>query len=1007
MTLASLGRVFRGLLFVPLFVLLTGSPAMAQNSAFNGRMVDADGGALPGVSVILVNLNTGVVREAATNNQGLFNLPGLPPGTYSITTSLPGFATETRDNVVLGINQTLSLDFTLALAGLEETVTVTGEAPLIEVTQSSAATSIEATELVNTPLVNRTIAGMLNLLPGATPVAPLHRSKLNAGTTSFGGSGGGNMGAQVDGADNRDNHYGGPLMTFTTEAIEQFELAVSQFNAADGRSAGGALSLVTKSGTNTFRGSAFIYERDEVMTAKDFFTKESNTEKVPFSRQTYGGSVGGPIVSNRMFFFFAAEQMKEKTGVAVPQRNFDLIEGIVALADAGQIREDMVYRAHPNFLQRDAALRMMSAKVNVQVNNAQSLSYRWAYQNDERDNALLNVSNDNREAEDIKLTAWSGAAQHSLVMGNRGLNQLTFHSSHVPYVSNSFNRNSGLEYTKNFPNVDIFPPSLEFAGASSGGRGSSGSRSDRWVIELRDDISMLVGAHSFRTGFNYKHLPGLGLENGNEQYATYTFFDTPWTILNNTNGRYPQGLQTPGALQVWSQANGGAINGVGSWGNSVLTAEQLAFWVQDDWRVSDNLTLNLGVRYDTDFNLMDQKNWANNLTMLALRDIGHKDGALPTTPRKDLSPRVGFAWDASGTGSTVVRGGYGFYYDQFNTAASGGDIIFLNRRPINAVAEIENQRVGVGQAADYRFLIDPFFPQPQSVGALPSASTGEWISAAMVSPRMHHAHIGVAQTLGPRTVLTIDYTRTEGRHEWRQQNANPRVNGSPRILASQFEALNGDPSLMARIDILGTEGEAQYDALTFRVQQRFDNANFQAHYTLAKSESYGGATGIRSGAPAPQDNFDPKADINWGPNRIDERHRFVVSGVFELPYGVQLSPVVQLASARPYNITAGRDLNRDGTNNDFYVFPDGTQANVNGARGDHTFVADLRATKFLPLGGSRQLGVFVELLNVTNTVNFGSQYQGNGRNSAFQQPNGFIPGIGYPRQIQLGSRFLF
>jgi len=1007
--------MWRGCLFVPLLVLMTASSAMAQ-STFNGIMVDADGGALPGVSVITVNLDTGVVREATTNNQGVYNLPGLDPGTYSITSSLPGFASQTQDNIQLGINQTLTLDVTLALAGLEETVTVTGEAPLIEVTQSTMATSIEATELVNTPLVNRTIAGMLNLLPGATPIRPLHRTKSNAGTTSFGGSRGGNMSATVDGADNRDNHYGGPLMSFTTEGIEQFELSVTQFNATDGRSSGAALSLVTKSGTNQFRGSSFIYERDEALTAKDFFTKESDAEEVPFSRQTYGGSIGGPVLQNRVFFFAAGERMQEVTATAVPQRNFDLIEDMIALADAGQLPEDQVYRGHGNFLQRNGSLTMISAKVNAQLSNNQSVSYRYAYQRDRRDNARANITNDNREIENIQLSAWSGAGQHSLVMGNRGLNQFTFQTSHMPYVSNSINRNSGAEYTADFPNTDIFPNSLEFAGVSSGGLGSSGSRSDRWVIQFRDDVSVLMGNHSIRTGVDYKHLPGLGLENGNEQYASYSFFDSPAAILNNTNGLYPQGLQTPGALQQWTQANGGARNGVGSWGDSVLTAEQFGAWFQDDWRVTSNLTLNLGVRYDTDFNLMDEPNWDQNLTMLALRAIGHEHGVLPNTPRGNISPRVGFAWDASGTGATVVRGGYGYYYDQYNTAAAGGDIIFLNRRPINAVAELRNTSVGVGDMATHRYGIDPDFPQPASEGVLPSGSTGEWLANDIVSPQMHHFHIGVAQTLGARTVLTADYTRTEGRNSWKSTDSNSRIDGSPRLLASQFGALNGtidgvqyfgDPNLMSRIDIMCSCGEQQYDALTFRIQQRFDNANFQAHYTLAKSSSYGGSSGNRSGAPASMYALDPKGPGEWGPNTIDERHRFVVSGVFELPGGIQLSPVMQIASARPYQLRTGRDTNRDGRNNDRFIFADGTQASVNSARGDNTFVADLRATKFLSLGGSRQLGLFVEFLNITDTVNFGNRYQGNGRSSSFQEPFDYIAGIGYSRQIQLGSRFTF
>ncbi len=151
----------------------------------------------------------------------------------------------------------------------------------------------------------------------------------------------------------------------------------------------------------------------------------------------------------------------------------------------------------------------------------------------------------------------------------------------------------------------------------------------------------------------------------------------------------------------------------------------------------------------------------------------------------------------------------------------------------------------------------------------------------------------------------------------------------------------------------------------------------------------------------------------WGPTGADERHRVVATGVFEVGYGVQLSPVIQVASARPYNLLAGTDLNRDGNsgNNggDRFVDPTGQQVSLNSARGDNTFVFDLRSTKFFNLGGGgdRKIGAFVEFFNLFNTANFGAQYQGNGRSATFQQPNGYIPGIGYPRQVQLGARFLF
>src|SRR5690349_499928 len=239
-------------------LLVTAGASFAQaTSTFNGRVVDNSDAVLPGVTVTVTNTATGVVRTTVSNAEGQYLLPGLEPGTYQVKTELAGFAPSVRDNVRLAINATLTVDFKLALAGVNETLTVTGEAPLIEATQSKVANTIQTTELQNLPMITRTVSGMLELLPGAAPVAALHRTKETVGSVSYGGSSGGNVAQNVDGADNRDNHYSGPLMSFTTESLEQFQLASNQFSAADGRSSGAAISLVTKSGTNQLHGTAF------------------------------------------------------------------------------------------------------------------------------------------------------------------------------------------------------------------------------------------------------------------------------------------------------------------------------------------------------------------------------------------------------------------------------------------------------------------------------------------------------------------------------------------------------------------------------------------------------------------------------------------------------------------------------------------------------------------------------------------------------------------------------
>jgi hypothetical protein len=1001
-------RRWRGLCLVAAAVLLTAAPLFAQaTSTFNGRIVDAGDAVLPGVTVSVVNENTGVVRTAATNGEGQYFLPGLEPGVYTIRTDLQGFAPSAREHVTLAINATITLDFKLALVGLAETISVTGEAPLIEVTQSKVASRIEATELQNLPMITRTISGMLELLPGAAPVAELHRTKTNVGTVSFMGSAGANMVPTVDGADNRDNSYGGPLMSFTTESLEQFQLATSQFTAADGRTGGAAVTLVTKSGTNLFHGSGFVYERDRKLSSKDYFTRQSNADKVPFSRQQFGGSIGGPVIRNKVFFFAAVEQMREETALPVPDAQYNQLEALAIAARSGLISKDLVFLEHPRFGPIPGRLRMMSFKGNAQLNNEQSVMVRVALQRDYKDGVTWTTNNDMREVNNARITAQSVVVQHSLVVGSRGLNQLTAHVNHMRWFDDSVSNVTQKHYIRDFPNVDIFPPRLSFPTVNTGAGGAGGSRSNRKEEQIKDDVSLLLGTHAIKFGANYAFLPGLGRENGNEHFATLVFFDDPSVILNNTNGRYPQGFATPGIVRSWQQANGGAINGKGDLGTNVQSASQFGTWYQDDWRVTSRLTLNLGVRYDIDFNLMDQKLAPLNATRIVLEKTGNPYGGIPKTPLKDISPRVGFAYDLSGDGRRVVRGGYGLYFDQYNVSASAGDITSQNHRPLNALATLTNTSIGVGQLATYRFGIDPLPAQPTEGNSLPLNSAGQWHDPAITDPRTHQVHIGYAHTLAANTVLSVDYSHVEGRKEMRQLNLSPIINGV-RKLAPEYVKAGLPANTLSTVNILAAINKSRYQALTFLFQRRYPRATLQAHYTLAGAYSYGGSTGNRSGAGLAQDQSDIFNKSEWGPNGPDERHRMVTTGVFELPFGIQISPVLQLASARPYNLTAGRDLNADGTNNDRWVDPaTGKQVSINSARGDKTTVVDLRSTKFIPLGGDKKLGIFVELFNAFNTANFGASYSGNASSVNFRQPTGFIPGVGYPRQVQIGSRFLF
>jgi hypothetical protein len=983
-------------------VLLSTGLAFGQaSSTINGRVLDQGDAVLPGVTVTVTNQATGVVRTAVTNDQGAYFMPGLEPGTYNVTTDLAGFAAAPRNGVNVGVNATITLDFTMNVAGLAETLTVTGEAPLIEVTQSKVASSIETTELQNLPMIARNVSGMLALLPGAVQIAPTHRTKGNVGSVSFGGSAGSNMIPSVDGADNRDNQFGGPLITFSTEALEQFQLATSQFNAADGRTGGAALTMVTKSGTNVLHGSAFGFGRSDKLAAKDFFTKQADRDKIPYSRQQFGGSVGGPILRNRAFFFGAVERIREDVETPVPANLFNLKELMVDAQARGLVPEGFVNPNNPTSVPQPARLWLMTAKSTIQLNNEHGLMVRWAGQDDFKGAATFGVENDNREPEDTKMDMWSVVGQHNWVIGNSALNQFVVQGNSMKRLSDTISVFTNRYFMANYPSEPLYPLQLAFPSVEFGAGGQAGSITDTQMFQFKDEVSVQTGTHAIKFGANYNFLNDIGLLNGNDLYGSLTFFDDPDVILSNSNGRYPQGFQTPGIVERWQQANPDLAD-------SLLDAHQIAAWFQDDWRITSQLTLNLGVRYDLDLNFYHQSHNENNATRLVLEAIGSPLAERPKTPLNSVSPRLGFAYDLSGDGRRVIRGGGGIYHDQFNiNGGNVSDIFSQNKRPLNVLSELSNSAIGVGALATYRFGIDPPPPPPPSTNDIQVGARGQWLDPDISNPYNYQGHIGYAHQLDANTSLTVDFTHVEGRNEFRTLNYNPRVSGR-RVMADDFQRVFGIANRLNEVRILGSINKSRYDALTFKVQRRLARATLQAHYTLAGAFAYGGSIAARGGAPLPVIADQPFAEGEWGPTATDERHRFVAMGVFEVGYGIQLSPIIQAASARPYNLTAGRDLNADGTNIDRYVDPaTGEMVSVNSARGDKTFVFDLRTTKFFELGGDRRIGIFAEFFNLLNTVNFGNSYVGNGRSSAFRQPNGFIPAIGYPRQAQLGLRFLF
>src|SRR5215204_4575801 len=289
--------------------------AFAQNAQINGTVKDSSGAIIPGATITARNLDTGLSRTGVTDAAGEFRLPSLPPGRYSVSTELSGFSTETRPDIVLIIDQTAIIHFALKPAALSETVTVTGESPIVDVTRSDVATAVSTQQIQDLPVASRRWIDLAMLTPGTSQDnirGFFYRGNVNlgAGTREY------SNGFVVDGVNNTWAEMGEPRQNFAMDAIQEFKVSTSTYKAEYGLATGGVLSVVTKSGTNQIHGSGLLFFRDASITAKEFF----QATKPDYRRYQYGGTIGGPILQNRTHYFFAYEGTNENQFFTVNAR---------------------------------------------------------------------------------------------------------------------------------------------------------------------------------------------------------------------------------------------------------------------------------------------------------------------------------------------------------------------------------------------------------------------------------------------------------------------------------------------------------------------------------------------------------------------------------------------------------------------------------------------------------------------------------------------------------------
>lgn len=996
-------------------VLLSSASLFGQataSSSLQGTIMDKSQAVIGNkADVTLTSKETGAVRTTKTNDTGEYRFEALSAGIYTVKVSASGFSSAEAKNLEILVGRTATQNFTLAPGGVSETVEVTATAPLIDKEKTDVSTNITPEQITDLPLIGRDIADLAYLAPGVKAADSYDPTKNRYAILSVNGEGGRNINVTVNGVDNKDNTVGGPVMQLPAEAVQEFQISTQRFSAVNGRSAGAAINVITKSGSNSFHGSAFGFFRAQALNADQKLANGDGTtspSNPPYSRQWFGGSIGGPIKKDKLFVFFAFERQREHTAIAESPTAFSELSLVTSLG-----AQPASTIPTPFFENR------LNGRLDYIFNSKHSAYFSVTTQ--------ANNSTNDQSNGLFDLTEGNFTKNH-LQVGN-----LTVNSTLTPTLINQFT--FGFQYWNNLIDstgrtpLFTFPTGIEF-----GTNTNVPQNSIQRKYQFKDDIAKTIGKHTFKTGIDYIWTPFMGGFFEFNPTLEFDFNQLPSAIVG-----LPQGFATPGLL-VGGNVNGAGMSiAVGDPTFIIRDAKQLGLYFQDDWKITPRLTVNLGLRYDKDFDFIGGSDIAQSRTFQELQAAAQFSplaaslvAKKATDYSKGFSPRIGLAYDLNGHGNHIVRAGFGMYYD--NTFQNiplfmeqqANATIFQTAFSLNGATDVVP---GTGiQLQNYRLGIDPLPTIPAPQAALTDGSIGRLMDPNYRTPVTEEFNGGYTWAINSKSVFEAEYVHVLSLHENKTINvdANTPINAAD-ITQGFFKPLSA-AFTAAGVPVLGSVrdeqsiGRSRYDGLNLSFRQRgFHKMDLTLNYTLARAVGYDvDGTSFRN---YPRDPARPLDPDDFGPAFNDERHHVTMAIIGHLPLGLELSPIMQIGSARPYNaISQGNDIGLGGgsaagallapgcTEQGYYNKSCSLNPLFN-LRGDAYFNLDARLAKNLKLGEHRNLQLMFQAFNLTNHANYGNNFDGTEGLSTFGHPIGFINPTSstLPRSFtgEFGARFSF
>ena len=914
-----------GLTVLPAIVVAQGT-----TGSISGTVTDAQKAVVPGVTITVVQTETGAQRTQVSDEHGRYTVLNLGPGPYKVTAELAGFRTIVRDELTVAIGKDLLVDIAMVVGGVEEQVTVTGETSSVSIGSTTAGGVVSTQQISELPLNGRNFMQLATLTPGVIT----SRGTAKDFTGGFGGTqlaiGGARpeqTGYLMDGTNIADISDKAPSsmagVMLGVDTVREFNVMTHGYNAEFGRAAGGVMSAVTKSGSNQIHGSVFEFHRDDALDSKNYF---ATGDPAPFQRDQFGGTFGGPLVQNRLFYFGSYEQLRDRNSVTQFARlpNANAHNGLVPVN--GVLTNVGVHPTTRPYLD-----------LLFPIPNGRDFGDGTAElvhsEQDPTDEHFGVVKFDyNMGKGDTLMLRWSKDPSKSIISQGHPLffehtttdtRYLTGQYQHVftSTLLNTFRMaaNRTARTDDLVPSIDI-PKSLYFStdphfgavnivtASTAGSIATTPVDYKQDVFQFADTLTWSKGAHAIKAGFDLQkyHFDGTSYSRygGTFQFRNVQEFLTLQRSATAQADRFTGNLPGTDTFRQMRQ-----------W--------YTAFFVQDDWRASSHLSLQYGLRYDRTVTPTELSGKVAGL--LDLNDLNTRpDGITPGTDMykdpsaKNFAPRLGVAWNPAGDLKSTIKSNYGVFYQPLTTSFYRGTTFRIY--PYFAGVDIRQPTVfGPGMIDVLNAGINPATVQKRS----------EFIFYDEEQPYMQQWNVNFERDLGHKVVAEVGYLGSKG--------SNLPFYGDPNTTPSEY--VNGVKQLVAgatlrypawgRVRTRVNEARSIYHGMTASMNKRYsDNWQAQVSYTLGNSHDTwsGGQIGgsdFDNGAGSASDWWDP--EYEYGPSSFDIRHTFIANAVYVIPYaqgatGVkhallanwQVGGVAQFSSGLPFTPFESYDQVGDG-----------------------------------------------------------------------------------------------